>query len=385
MLLYRNIKRNFYKALQQPTYAARVLYRRLLSYIEYRYGDGRSFPPEAITLFLTYRCNLQCKMCGQWGESGVTKKDFGRTAKELSLKDWESIVEDIAEFRPNITLFGGEPLIYKDVMELIRYIKLKKLHCIIITNGTMLEKYGKDLVEAGVDEINLSIDGDEQLHDYIRGVPGLFGRISRGVEAINKYKKKKPLLNIQCTITPYNYLYLERLVSVAKSFKADSLTFHHYIFITEELYDRQESVTTKLLSATSLDWSGFIRNVNNLGIDGKILYEVISKVKKLGKNNKFFINFYPNFDKKEIIEYYSSPHFISKTYPKRCLSPWVVGYIFPDGSVRPCLNINYSFGNVCEQKFKHIWNSEKAIFFRKVLRGIHIFPACVKCTELYRY
>ena len=385
MLPFRNIKRNLYKALQQPLYAVRVFYRRLLSYIKYKSHGGRSFPPEAITLFLTYRCNLECKMCGQWGESGVTKKDLNKTRKELSLEAWKKIVEDIAEFRPNITLFGGEPLIYKDVIELIEYIKLKKLHCIIITNGTMLEKYGKELVEVGVDEINLSIDGDEKLHDYIRGVPGLFSKISRGVELVNRYKKKKPLLNLQCTITPYNYLYLDRLVDVGKSFNADSLTFHHYIFITEELYSRQEKVTTELLKVTSFDWSGFIRNVCNLGIDGEVLCKVISRVRRLSRNNKFFANFYPNFDEKEIIEYYSSLHFISRTYPQRCLSPWIVGYIFPDGELRPCLNINYSFGNVCNQKFKEVWNNEKAVFFRRVLRKMRFFPACVRCTELYRY
>ena len=73
MMLLRNFKRFFNKALRQPLYAAGVFRKRLAASMHYRFSGGRSGAPEAITLFLTHKCNLHCKMCGQWGEGGVTK------------------------------------------------------------------------------------------------------------------------------------------------------------------------------------------------------------------------------------------------------------------------------------------------------------------------
>ena len=64
MIPRRNIARALSKAMTQPGYAWRAFRQRLRSYLSYRFGDGRSAPPETVSLFLTYRCNLRCTMCG---------------------------------------------------------------------------------------------------------------------------------------------------------------------------------------------------------------------------------------------------------------------------------------------------------------------------------
>ena len=71
--------------------------------------------------------------------------------------------------------------------------------------------------------------------------------------------------------------------------------------------------------------------------------------------------------------------------PSKCLSPWIVAYVFPDGDVRPCLNSTYSFGNIKNTKFSEIWNSVKAVEYRRALKKIGMMPVCRRCTELYRY
>jgi len=60
-------------------------------------------------------------------------------------------------------------------------------------------------------------------------------------------------------------------------------------------------------------------------------------------------------------------------------------YIFPDGEVRPCLNLDYSYGSIKNNKFTEIWNGAAAVKYRRVLKEKNIFPVCVRCTELYRY
>jgi len=320
-------------------------------------------------------------MCGQWGEGGVTRQE-GAIAldKQLSQQEVCSVIDDIAGFSPNITLFGGEPLLFPGCVELIRYIKNKGLHCLMITNGSLLERYAQDIVSAGLDELNLSLDGGSALHDEIRGMPGLFSRIMAGVDKINYFKatikSKRPLINLQCTITRYNYLCLEQLLDVAAALKADSLTFHNLIFLNKAILQKQAIIDASL-DSSSKDWEGFIFDPC---IDPVALYEKIRQIKN--SSYPFSVDFYPNFTKGELEHYYLDTEFQPKC---RCQSPWVTAYVFPDGEVRPCLNFTYSFGNVKSEPFGRIWNSPKALQFRRRLKREGIFPVCCRCTELYRY
>ncbi|MFH0807436.1 MAG: radical SAM protein, partial [Elusimicrobiota bacterium] len=262
MIPWRNLKRFFYKSVKQPVYAFRVLTKRSGAYLYYSFSTGKSIRPEAVTLFLTYRCNLRCKMCGQWGEAGVTKKQGREILKqELNFQDLKKLVEELALFKPNITLFGGEPLLFTECVELAAYIKEKGMHSLMITNGSLLENFAEGLVNAGLDELNLSLDGGRELHDHIRGMPGLFERIMKGLEKVNYCKaeknSKKPFINLQCTITKYNYEHLQQLTEAAKAIKANSLTFHNLIFLNREALQKQKSFD-QALGFSSADWEGFV-------------------------------------------------------------------------------------------------------------------------------
>ncbi len=390
MIPKANVPRFFAKALRQPFYALKVGWKRFKAYRAYKRRDGFAPPPEAITFFLTYLCNLRCKMCGQWGESGVTRrKSEGGSrradlAENIKIGEYRKIIEDIASFKPNITLFGGEPLLYKDVIELIGELKRRKLHVLMITNGSLLEKFAEELVSVKIDEINLSLDGDEKLHDEIRGLPGLFRKITAGVKKVQMIKKrekrKKPLINLQTTITKWNYTKLEKLLAVGEELSVDSLTFHNLIYLTEDIYRKQEEEFGKDFNASSADWAGFVFSPD---IDGKVLTEKIRQIKNTRK--KFPVDFYPAFPESEIQEYYSNPYFQSRSFSPFCLSPWICSYIFPDGSIKPCLNLDYSFGNVKRDAFLKIWNGERAVRFRRRLIERKNYPACFRCTEFYRY
>jgi len=384
MLPLRNAKRFVDKALKQPGYAFKVFARRIKAYLSYSRAQGRSSCPEAITLFLTHRCNLRCRMCGQWGESGVTKQeDASYVREELSFAQLTSIIDSVTPFKPNITLFGGEPLLYPECLNLINYIKQKGMHCLMITNGFLLENLAAEIAASGLDELNVSLDGDKGLHDEIRGMPGLFDKIMCGLNSVHHFKtqrqKRTPLMNLQCTITKYNYRALEQLIGVAEEAHADSLTFHNLIFVSHEALERQKEYDT-LLGCSSRDWEGFIFDPE---IDAQLLYRKMRQI--LSGRYSFKIDFYPNFALDELMEYYRASGSIFRDKGLRCLSPWVVAYIFPDGQVKPCLNSSYSFGNVKESGFPGIWNSKEAMVFRKLLRQARMFPACQRCTELYRY
>jgi radical SAM protein with 4Fe4S-binding SPASM domain len=323
-------------------------------------------------------------MCGQWGDQGVTRQDgVDAVAASLDENDIAKVLQDLKGAKPSVTLFGGEPFLHPKICDIIRRIKDFGLHTLIITNGTLLEKYAEEIVRLGVDEINISIDGDEALHDEIRGLPGVFGRIMNGIERVNAAKsasgKTRPLINLQCTISRFNAEHLERLVPVAARAKANSLTFHNLIFLPPGLIQEQKRVDEEL-RCSSRNWEGFVFEA---GIDPVRLAAKIREV--LHRPHNFSVDFYPNFSEKGLAEYYLKPDYLPSEYAPRCLSPWVCAYVFPDGEVRPCLNCSYSFGNVRKKSFFDIWNSPEARRYRLKLKQEGIFPACRRCTELYRY
>ena len=375
MIPFINAKRFLYKSLRQPSYAFGVLSKRAEAYLRYLAGSGRSSYPESVTLFLTHRCDLRCRMCGQKHRAD---------APELSLDNLKAIVDDISSFRPNITLFGGEPMLHEGCMGLIKYIKGKGMHCLIITNGMLVEGNAKDIIASGLDELNVSIDGDAGIHDMIRGLPGAFNKIMAGLKKIHSLKNAansaRPLVNLQCTVSRYNYKNLESLLGVALEASADSLTFHNLIFLDRETLETQKECDA-VLGCSSDDWEGFAFEP---GIDPQFLHEKMEKI--LSGKYPFTVDFYPNFPRHALIGYYANPK-AGRVLPSRkaCLSPWIAAYIFPDGAVKPCLNLSYSFGNALKERFAEIWNNDKAVKFRSFLKKKRAFPACCRCTELYRY
>ncbi len=384
MIPLRNTRRFVGKALRQPVYAVRVAAKRLRAYAAYRAAGGRSPAPEAITFFLTRLCNLRCKMCGQWGDQGVTKKEGGAILREtLSQEAVGRVLEEVGALRPNITLFGGEPLLHPDVLAIMAAVKERGLHGLVITNGTLLDRFARPIVEMGWDELNISVDGDKALHEEIRGLPGVFDRIMGGIAKVNAAKKalrrKRPLINLQCTITKYNYEHLEVLLGVARQTEAASLTFHNLIFLGSKVMEEHRRVD-QMLGCSSRDWEGFIFDP---GIDPRRLFEKMRFV--LSRPAAFSVDFYPNFTQKGVAEYYLRPDYLPSEYAPRCVSPWISAYVFPDGGVRPCLNCSFSFGNINETSFLKIWNSPEAVRYRQALQKEGIFPACRRCTELYRY
>jgi MoaA/NifB/PqqE/SkfB family radical SAM enzyme len=384
MIPLRNIKRFASKVVRQPFYALRVGAKRVAAYAAYHGADGRSPLPESVTFYMTHLCNLRCKMCGQWGEEGTSKYlSPEQLRQQLSLDELKNLVDELAAFKPNITLFGGEPLLHTGCVELIKHIHERGMHTLMISNGSLLSGCAAGLVDAGLDELNVSLDGYGELHDEIRGMPGLFEKIFGGLKEVQRVKRerkiKKPLINLQCTMMKDNYTRLDGVLRAAEELGADSVTFHNLIFLSQSLV-RQQQACDADLGCRSDDWNGFVFEP---GIDVERLIKEIAVIKTA--QYPFAVDFYPNLSPRGLREYYADSSYKPSEYPARCVSPWIVAYVFNDGSVRPCLNSTYAFGNTKHLSFKDAWNSEQALRYRRCLKENGVFPACVRCTELYRY
>ncbi|AKL98385.1 radical SAM protein [Endomicrobium proavitum] len=123
--------------------------------------------PVLLSLSVTTRCNLNCSFCvGDKSIEGVnTDMSAEFVNKLLNLKISKGLL--IAG------LTGGEPLLNKEIFEIIKTIKKRKLRCGMITNGTLLNIENVfALLKAGVDEIQLSVYDNtiEKLKEVIPGI-----------------------------------------------------------------------------------------------------------------------------------------------------------------------------------------------------------------------
>jgi len=140
--------------------------RGVAQYIKARI-NGR---PLGVTLELTRRCNAKCDYCDHWREP---------KRKEL---DTDGFVDVVRHFDPlAVTVCGGEPLIRKDAVEIVR--RSKKLpgyrYVAIITNGWfMLEPKAQELLDAGIDQFNISLNFPDERQDEDRKLRGLYDRIA---------------------------------------------------------------------------------------------------------------------------------------------------------------------------------------------------------------
>ena len=127
-----------------------------------------TFKPYVLHLEVTHRCNARCGHCACW-----------RMKPRRELKGYE---EPVRHFRPLILwLTGGEPLLRSDICEIVREIRRvdPDVYIGMSTNGWLLNKeMGFHLMEAGLDQINISIDFLGARHDANRKIEGLFDHIA---------------------------------------------------------------------------------------------------------------------------------------------------------------------------------------------------------------
>ena len=152
---------------------------------------------------LTYNCNLRCKMCPFWK----------RPSPDPSLTQEKAILKQIYRSGAvGVAFEGGEPLLRRDLVEILSFSRSLPLHTSLVTNGTLLESRIDEIVPYINGVIYVSLDGLEKTHDAIRGVGGSFEKAIRGIRAA----RKKVAVTINSTVMSENIDEIESLVHLAK-------------------------------------------------------------------------------------------------------------------------------------------------------------------------
>jgi len=340
--------------------------------------------PRVLTFMMTYRCNLRCTMCWQWGEQGL----FHELSKEheiqqLDLATLRSVIEDVAQDGTGVFLWGGEPFLHRDIMPFVEFIKSKGMYCSINTNGTYLPRDSRRLTELGVDAIMVSVDGPREVHDRIRGMQGSFQKIADGVKAVREARNgngRKPEIVVNTTISPGNQDVLLETYKTVEAMGADRMILSQLWFTNEQIGKANEAYFREKFSAHAPSWRGFVADVSVL--DTQRIADQMGEMSLL--KSPMELRFLPDLHPGQVRDYYQKP---SEAFGKsRCLVPWLEAEILPNGEVTPCSDRpDLIMGNVKKSRFRDIWNNDQYQQFRRAMREDGLFPYCSRCCGLWSH
>lgn len=163
--------------------------------------------PTNVIINITSSCSMHCLMCGCW-------RNKAHTQSELTIDEWKRIISELRQWAGifRLTLSGGEPLMRKDIWELLAYCDTLSLPVVVVTNGALLGRQELSwLHRTRLSQLVISIDSlDASTHDYLRGCPGLLNHISDTLRRL-KREPRRFVLATNTVISKYNVEELGRL------------------------------------------------------------------------------------------------------------------------------------------------------------------------------
>ena len=340
--------------------------------------------PSTIAVVVNSSCNLKCKMCdlGSQQEDAFEYRNL-MDKGEMGIDTFKKFIDSVAWFKPEVFFICTEPSIYCHLLGAVEYAHKKGIRVQMTTNGVLLKSLARPLIEAGLDQINISIDADTaELHDLIRGVPGTFKAVNEGIDEIIHIKKdtdsKHPMIGITAAITNYNFSKLENIAATFSQKDIDFVIFTHYSFITKQMCESHNAKFDDIPITEA-----HVYEADPDLIDPEVLKKQVEEIKRKYVNNGKLITFVPNLEGDDLITYYKK-HLEPVSHFNRCYYPWKYCWLLPNGDVtRGFKCFGLKMGNVNEKDFKDIWLGKPYKEFRKRLRKNKLFPAGYRCTNLF--
>jgi MoaA/NifB/PqqE/SkfB family radical SAM enzyme len=182
------------------------------------------------------RCNVKCRYCEYWR--------LPKYNDEMSIEQWQAALLSIKEFvgTYSISFSGGEPFIKPGFLDLMAFCHQNGIHSGVTTNGSALNrKNAAKLVDARPFNLCVSVDAPTaEVHDYLRGWPGLFQKLRDGIGFVREERDRRGLsfpIIVKTTVGRKNYKYLPEMVEWVKEVGATALNFQPIDRWTPETYD----------------------------------------------------------------------------------------------------------------------------------------------------
>ena len=293
------------------------------------------------------RCNCRCVMCDIW------KTD---TPQEISLDQFRAQLDSVEPLGVEWIVFsGGEPLMHSNLFALCGLAKSRGLRVTVLSTGLLLERYAS-AIPAHIDDLIVSLDGPQEIHDQIRRTHSAFDRLAAGVRALNI-----PVA-ARCTIQQQNYHAISETIAAAKDIGMTSISF------------LAADVTSEAFNRASL-WP--IERQNQVALaasETETLERTFEGI--IARKDPFVID---TADKlRRIVRHFRAHLGLAKPEAPQCNAPWVSAVLEANGAVRPCF-FHKPIGTIDTAPIADLLNSPKAKAFRESL-DISTNPTCQNCV-----
>jgi radical SAM protein with 4Fe4S-binding SPASM domain len=320
--------------------------------------------PKVIFIEITNRCNLVCQTC--------PRTFFQREPlKSLNLDAFISIGEQFPQMQRALLHGIGEPLLNRDLPQIIRYLKNRNVEVIINSNGTLLsERWQRDLIESGLDQYRCSIDGaTDETYARIRGAD-LLPRLKSGLGGLVRTKaslgSENPRISIWCVATRENLHELPDLLRLAADLGVPEVYMQRLVYFAGKT-DQQFGLAREDLAI--------------FGQDDRAEDQIIAECTQLSV--KLGITFLASGGRDPVNSLAAARQSDFSPWKR----PWTTAYVTANGNCLPCCISPFAtndydsliLGNLFERPFDQIWNDARYQQFRANLLSNHPNPACASC------
>lgn len=303
-------------------------------------------------------CNCRCVMCDIWKDN--------KNLKQLTEADIISLLTTFKKLGTRqVVMSGGEALLNANFFKFCEILKKEQIKISLLSTGMAIKKHAIQIVE-WVDDIVVSLDGDEPLHDAIRNITGAFKKLREGIIAIKALSPNFPI-TARTVIHRLNFKQWRDIIKSAKDIGVNSISFLP-ADVSSNAFNRENiwNETRQYEIVVSRD-------------DLPELKQIIAEI--VEENREDFISRFiaESPDKMfKIYTHYAAFYGINDYARNKCNAPWVSAVVEADGTVRPCF-FHKAYGNIKTDPLERILNSPNAIEFRKNL-DMSKDATCKKCV-----
>jgi MoaA/NifB/PqqE/SkfB family radical SAM enzyme len=264
-----------------------------------------------------------------------------------------------------VVMSGGEALLNANFFKLCDMLQKQGIAVSLLSTGLLLKKYAAELAEH-VNDIIVSLDGEERIHNAIRNIDGAYNKLKDGVAEI---KRIDPSFKItaRSVIHRLNFRCLPQIIDSAKELGLDQISFlpadvSSHAFNREVLWNNAKQNELLLTKEELGEMKSIIDNIMEV-------YAADFSTQFIAEPPAKFLNIY---------NYYAAFYGLNNFPYKKCNAPWVSTVIEADGTVRPCF-FHEAMGNIHKNSLDKILNNSTSIEFRKGL-DMSQDGICVKCV-----
>ncbi len=329
------------------------LRERIARHVRITAQNYQSVPsPPFLILFINSICNQKCEHCFYW--RNLNRRD------DLTKEELFALSRSLGRIE-NLNLSGGEPFLRKEFSEIcrqfIRYNQVRQIY--VPTNAYFTDRVIKQISETLEEKeldlfvVEISLDGLGEFHDKFRGSPGSFERAMQTYDALAELQEGDPRLRIHSisTATDINMQEIQRL--------------------TTYLFDRCPKMDHHNLAIIRGDRKNPSLKGPNLP-EYQQLYDYIRRLWVPRETGRYGSIVEP------MLQWAKIQTLTTQTQVIPCRAGVLSAVVYSNGDVSVC-ELHEPLGNLRQQSFREIWNSEKAVRLRESIAR----KECYCTTEVF--